>query len=677
MSHPIVDQELALLEAVHRALAGEVPDRTASAQSELVRELERLRSLLVSGQEQKDQLALLEQWDRSNALLRQLQASASAPRVDRDSPYFAHLRLLEGGRERDVCLGKATCIRDGVRIVDWRNAPISRLFYRYQQGEPYEEELGGRTASGEVTARRTVSIRAAELQRVDAPEGSFSRSLADGAWTQLRDGGPRLSGGEGTALRSSGERPGLRSDKRLPEIASLLDTDQFELISRPGSGFLVVRGSAGSGKTTVALHRIAFLAFSDPEIDSTRTLFLTLSPALRDYVSHVLPGLGVQRARVSTFQQWARSLRRRLLPDLPVAIREHTPDMVRRLKLHPALAPILEQHVRRHPGPATAAQALDDWTSVLSNAPILEEGFARHAPDSLGSDDLGQAADWCRARHEELTAWLEGDEDAPAALDPEDDALLLRVWQLRVGPLPNRRKQPLSYRHVAVDEVQDFSPLELRVVLDCLDERTSVTLAGDTQQQISLHGGSHSWRRLLEWLDLPEPDVQTLHVTYRSTRPIMEFGRAVLGPLWEEDSAADTPRDGPPVEVLRFEDHGGCVAFLAEALRRLAREEPLASVAVLTSGEAMTDLYAGGLEDAEVPRVRRVERQRFSFSPGVEVTEVEQAKGLEFDYVVLVDVGAAAYPVQPSARRRLHVGATRAVHQLWVTHVGEPSPLLA
>ena len=61
----------------------------------------------------------------------------------------------------------------------------------------------------------------------------------------------------------------------------------------------------------------------------------------------------------------------------------------------------------------------------------------------------------------------------------------------------------------------------------------------------------------------------------------------------------------------------------------------------------------------------------------MEITEIEQAKGLEFDYVVLVDVSADHYADAPEARRRLHVGATRAVHQLWLTSVGTPSTLLA
>jgi len=118
------------------------------------------------------------------------------------------------------------------------------------------------------------------------------------------------------------------------------------------------------------------------------------------------------------------------------------------------------------------------------------------------------------------------------------------------------------------------------------------------------------------------------------------------------------------------------VAFLGDALRRLAAEEPLASVAVLTPDPEVSEHYHEGLVASEVPRLRRVAEQDFTFAPGVEVTEIEQAKGLEFDYVVLVEVGAERFPDTPRARRLLHVGATRAVHQLWVVVCGESSPLV-
>jgi DNA helicase-2/ATP-dependent DNA helicase PcrA len=689
LPHRIVDEEQALLGTIARVLEDE-PTAAVPSEEPILRDLERLREQLVSRRETKDAFALSEQWHRQTALLRQLRAARGAPEVDRGSPYFAHLRLREGGSERDLCLGRATRIERGIRIVDWRNAPVSRVFYRYQQGEAYEEEFGGKLREGEVVARRTVRIQDGALERVEAPEGVFvtDPSQSDG-WRRLEAKPPRLAGGEGSALRahavdggterrlaSSADGPRMRADKRLPEITSLIDPAQFELITRSSVGYLAIRGSAGSGKTTVALHRIAWLAYADPEIDSDRTLFVGFSPGLCSYVAHVLPALGVERVRITTFHEWAREQRRRHFPSLPTDERQDAPSAVQRLKLHPAIGLALERHVQETPGSATAAQALDDFMSVLTREALVLACCEALAPGTFRAADVRQLADWTRRRNEELSLWLEGDAESEAALDAEDDALLLRAWQLRVGSLLGRRDRELRYRHLAIDEVQDFSPLEVRVLLDCLDDSRSLTLAGDTQQHVAPHGGFTRWSDFLDALGIPGSALETLRVAYRSTREIVDFSRDVLGPLAEDDEPPQVPRAGPPVELFRFTDRGACVAFLSDALRELTRAEPLASVAVLTPSPAASALYHQGLEQGDLPSLRRVEKQDFTFAPGVEVTEIEQARGLEFDYVILVDANAESYPGTPAARRLLHVGASRAVHQLWLTSVGTPSPLV-
>jgi hypothetical protein len=122
---------------------------------------------------------------------------------------------------------------------------VSKIFYRYQQGDEYEEEFGGNARSGVVVARRSVRIRDGVLDRIEAPEGVF---LAEPrGWRQVRRTRPRLSGGARSALRAYGEdqagprRLGTdlagnrrRADKRLPEITGLIDPAQFELITRAG-----------------------------------------------------------------------------------------------------------------------------------------------------------------------------------------------------------------------------------------------------------------------------------------------------------------------------------------------------------------------------------------------------------------------------------------------------------
>jgi len=686
LPHEIVKEELSVLARAIDRLDASAP-ATAPSETAVVEELEHLRDTLREGAKTEDRGALLQQWDRQSALLRQLRSAERPPEVDTASPYFAHLRLREDDAEQDILLGKTTRLLPELPIVDWRNAPISRVFYRYRQGEEYEEEIAGRVRTGVVAARRAVTIRDRRLQRIEAPEGVFH---ADGAepdgWRRLAIERPRLAGGEGAALRAhevaAGQHGRLRSgmpgfhrraDKHLPDIASLIDPAQFDLITRPSSGFVVIRGTAGSGKTTVALHRIAYLAYEEPAVDSSDTLVIVFSSALRDYVSHVLPALNVTRVQVRTFHEWAAEQCRRLFPRLPRQIREHVPAVVHRLKLHPALRVALERQVARAPGPPTAEQVIDDWASVLTHADPLSEVLAREAPDAFTPEQIRQACAWSRDRHDELAAWWGGEPGITAELDEEDEPLLLRAWQLRGGALPGRGGRTLRYRHIAIDEVQDFSPLEVQVLLDCLDERRSITLAGDTQQHIVDAGGFTSWADFLADLGLEGTAVSTLSVSYRCTGEIATFARGVLGDLAADEPPPLTVRSGPPVELFRFTDHGACVAWLADALKELVAQEPLASVAVLTASRELSALYHRGLATSEVPRLRHVQHQEFTFTPGVDVTEIEQVKGLEYDYVVLVEVSTSHYPDTPAARRRLHVGATRAVHQLWLTSVGTPA----
>jgi DNA helicase-2/ATP-dependent DNA helicase PcrA len=686
MPPPIVAEELALLEQVLAAL-----DRGAEwaqpTEESARKELEHLREELLSGRGATDRAALADEYNRQTALLEHLRTAPRNIAVASASPYFGHLRLREDDEEWDLCLGNGTFIAGAARIVDWRNAPISRLFYRYGQGETYEEEISGRTRSGSIAARRLLTIRDARLQRIEAPEGVFraDASASDG-WAISQHEPPRLAGGEAAAvavyragdaaLRRLGSAPGgppLRADKHLPDIAALIDPEQFGLITRPTSGAVVIRGTAGSGKTTVALHRVAYLAYDDPAIDSWRSLVVVFSRALRDYVSHVLPPLGVRRVRVCTLHDWALEQRRRLFPKLPPETRDDAPAVVHKLMHHPAMLTALAEQVARTPGARSAAQAIDDWGSALSQAPFLADVFARVAPGALSAGEIDRASDWCRQRTLDLTAALAGDPHADVALTPADDALLLRAWQLRVGPITTADGRPLRLRHIVVDEVQDFSPLEVRILIDCLDEHRSLTLAGDTQQHVLQEAGFTSWSDFFRYLGLAGTEISTLRVSYRSTHEIVAFAQAVLGDLREDDTPPETRRGGPPVELFRFTDHGAAVAFLAAALNRLASDEPLASVAVLTPSAELSDLYARGLQSAEVPRVARVRDQEFRFAPGIEVTEVAQVKGLEFDYVVLVEVSTANYPDAPHARRLLHVGATRAIHQLWLTSVATPA----
>lgn len=155
----------------------------------------------------------------------------------------------------------------------------------------------------------------------------------------------------------------------------------------------------------------------------------------------------------------------------------------------------------------------------------------------------------------------------------------------------------------------------------------------------------------------------------------MLLAREILGPELAPDEPL-TARPGEPVELHEFGDLGEAVGFLGEALRTLVAREPSASCAVIARHAEQADAYFEGLRRADVPALRRVRRDEFNFQPGVDVTDVAQVKGLEFDYVVMVDVNPSSYPDAHWARHLLHIGVTRAAHQLWLVSTGEPSPLV-
>ena len=619
-----------------------------------------------------------------------MERTRSEPLPDAAAPYFAHLRVREGAVRRDYCLGRATYVdvAAGVRIVDWRFAPVARIFYAYREGDPYEERFPGRLAEGVVEARRVVVIHRGALTRVSTPTGSLSRS-PDGRWRSSRgDAAASLGGGAGTAARAGALGVG-RGDRRRaepPEVTALLDREQFEALSVEADAPLLVTGSAGSGKTTVALHRLARIAFEDPRAFPPGRLQVVVPElGLARLASRLLEPLGLSRVAVRTLDSWSRGAFQSVFATPPPRLTDETPPLVSRLKRHPALYLALRRrpHVAGAP-PASWSQLRTELGDLMSDRAFLRgvvtaargdlpttavEETLRHTRLQLAST----MALLLRGVDRDRTVALDGeavDARTPDALagtiDVEDLALLLFLRAWRSGASSR------AVAHLVVDEAEDVSLFELFVLGRQLGKRRSITVAGDEGQQTA--SGFGGWTDALAAIGAERAAVCRLETTYRCPSPIARLAHAILGPL----APAAPPRaDRPGVPVGRFDfpTEAHCHLFVAGAVRDLVEREPRASVAVVARGPEVARAIHRLL--ADMPEARLVLDGGFSFLPGADLTDVESVKGLEFDYVIVPDASATTYPATDESRRRLHVAVTRASHQLWIATAGTPSPLLS
>ncbi len=667
---------------------GEIADAERTLKKQLSDDLRRLMEQRADASDDPIQQAALDQAIDELERRRITHERANRTRhLDPGSPYFGHLILDEQGKTRQLLLAKGSAVdaRLPVNIVDWRNAPISKIYYEFEEGEEFWAEVAGREREGTVAARRTLDVRGGVLQTAENAE-LVARKRPGNTWEVRRKADEVL---ERSDLRDDPE------DHALPDIVALITRDQFEVLTRPDRGVVVLRGQAGSGKTTVALHRVAYLHYHDPErFRLDRVLVVMFNKALQTYIRRALGDLDLTGVQVATFHAWASRMLRRA----GLAVRfggPPAPSQVTALKQHPAIEALLEAAVarlgRRLASWLPVPDALQDaWASTDGHGlarvstffasrpsherPLVAElrnrvwaRLADHRRDliTLLDDGIDAARDLLppelHASLPDLQTHLARQQDS-GLLDFADAALLLRIGQLvaaRVDGFEVPWRHVLA--HIVVDEAQDLSGPAIRVLLDAADPGRSVTLAGDPAQTLYdaggfglLSGGSHAVDGSLE--------LDTLPVGHRSTRPIMALALAASGHD-DPDLLAQT-RPGNPVQWLLGDQ--ATPERVADAIATFRARRDKAFVAVLCRTKALADTWATDLDAVLAEPVRRGHRDTFSFEPGVVVSNVHQVKGLEFDGVVLIEPGQYT----ERDRNLLHVAITRAADQLWVVARG-------
>ncbi|HLU42306.1 MAG TPA: ATP-binding domain-containing protein [Microthrixaceae bacterium] len=579
-------------------------------------------------------------------------------------------------------------------VVDWR-APIAERFYRATGVDP----MGLRR-------RRHFTTRGRTLLGIDD-------ELFGSAAEELDDGTIQGQGALIAALEES------RSGK-LSDIVGTIQVEQDRIIRSELPGVLVVQGGPGTGKTVVALHRAAYLLYTHRfPLEGQGVLVVGPNRVFLSYIEQVLPSLGeagveiavlgdlvphvrvagsdpLPVARVKGDLRMARVLRKAVrdrqrplrealrvpygvqrLVVTPEESREIVAQARRRSRTHNAGRRLVEQmlfealaaktrdgdavdvvreRTRRDPA---VREALERMWPVLTPAELLNDLFGSPALLRSAARRHLEREEWELLRRERLRDATE------VVFTPADVPLLDEALEL-LGPRPRHVEADSvrTYGHIVVDEAQDLSQMELRM-LDRRSLNGSMTVVGDIAQATGAWAHD-SWDSVLAHLpDRRPPRMEELTIGYRVPGPIMELAAKVLplaAPGLEPPTSIRHVGDEP---VITQVPEDGLAAEIVETVRRELKAVGTGNVAVIAP-ESLVEDVDRALDDAGIDHGRAT---RQGLDRQVTVVPVGLAKGLELDAVVVVEPGRILSDEARGAQA-LYVALTRSTKRLSIVHSG-------
>jgi DNA helicase IV len=541
-------------------------------------------------------------------------------------------------------------------VINWQ-APAARPFYTATPQDPHG-----------VTLRRRFRTDGRRL--LDIADEALDGSIVDGAAV-------------GDFLLEELER---NRDAHMRDIVATIQADQYRLITHTPDTPLVIQGGPGTGKTAVGLHRASWLLFTQRELLQHRGV-LVIGPnrTFMEYVSHVLPALGeeaVEQRAVGELVDGVEPERRdpadvaRMKADLrlidviaraaELRLASEPEELV--IRLEGSFISVREGEVRElltsareEFGTTTAARErfrmsvlrrfYEEYGLVLGAAAYRDFDEVEGALRANGYLDRVLKAAWPVVSPDRLVRSLLTSRASLAAaaegiLTTAEQKLLVRRgagWSDGDIPLLDEARAllgtpPRAFGHVIVDEAQDLTPMQLRMVARRAREG-ALTILGDVAQAT----GPIRYPRWADVLPhLPHgdaADVEELRHAYRVPREIMEVALPLLDAIAPDVAAPISYRTGAdPPAVHRVEEN----QLLAEAYRHAAAA-PDGLLAVIVPEELVGELPTDDLWN------------------GLPVLTPRQAKGLEFDHVVVVEPARIQL-------RELYVALTRPTKTLVIVH---------
>lgn len=615
-----------------------------------------------------------------------------------DSPYFGRVDFArhrsgdqavsspaedDGSDVEETYIGVHNFYRPGTKEIlvhDWR-APVSSLFYDYESGPAFFTAPAGRI-DGDITGKRQYKISDGEMEyaiesALNIDDEVLQRELSRSA------------------------------DDKMQNIVATIQREQNAIIRNEAAEVLILQGVAGSGKTSIALHRVAFLLYRFKEsLNSSNVMILSPNKVFTDYISGVLPELGEEQIAEIDFG----TLAERYLPaklsfqtfnEQVSHVLDHPDDEAAermRFKARPEFAKDLETWIDNEIDTHLVARevshrgeeiTVEDMAEILQRSQFLPvfaglERAAKIAATTLGQRFKKERRGWKPAddrevRKQVLSLFPHKDPlsmyKAYLASQDEDSLFVMagrnRLEYADVFPLILTQLRTTEFeayqdiRHLLVDEMQDYTPAQYAVVKTLFPCR--MTILGDADQKVNPFSSSNlsTIREIF-----PEANCLEMYRSYRSTSEIISFAQNIS----RNDRLESVDRHGPAPEVIRTED-GLAEAAVIKNLVAAHSAGPQQSLGIVCRTVEQARGLHNALRESDVD-VTLLDYDSEEFASGAIITSAHISKGLEFDTVIVPGVSADGY-ASAVDKSMLYIACTRAMHELYLTYTGEISQFLA
>ena len=618
-----------------------------------------------------------ENYDNQQALLAQVNANQENFKYQHrlkkmlDSPFFGSVDFVYEDEDEPetfyIGIGNFAEERGHVPLIyDWR-APVSGLFYDYDKGVASYEAPGG-MMNGEILSKWQYKIRGGKM----VYEFESDMKIDDDILKQ---------------------ELGTNSDVKLKNIVRTIQKEQNAIIRNTKDKIMAIQGVAGSGKTSVALHRIAYLLYHDREhLNSSNILILSPNSVFSDYISHILPELGEENIQEMSFDLFAYQELQGVAADCE--------DRYHQIEKKMKYWSKEDEERFRFKQSKDFVEAVEGFMIELEDRlvdfrEVRYKGMTKSASDIMNFfyfkfmdipllSRMDAVMDYFIDEYETLTGRNISEEGLLEIKEKFDkmyttkDIYEIYNWLLEeygYSRLPKKapEKRVLAYedvypilylkyklcanasrrniRHLVIDEMQDYSYLQyiiLSKIFNC-----NMTILGDKAQTVD-----DRVQDVLKFL----PKVFgkkirkiEMNKSYRNTTEIAEYA----GNFSEEKGTEYLDRHGKEVEVCRFEDRNQAIKDILEKISVGPSGYETAAILTMTEKEA-----ENAYEYLRTIRgdVAYINRDSSRFNRGITVTTFYMAKGLEFDQVFILD-GEKENPLYGQFQ---YISATRALHELYI-----------